>query len=101
MDHGMVKYYILSLIDNHASAVISETEKDITFVALKHIKSFNAFTNNAQDLICVDDNYSPFVRSKNELSAVFDDVEVTKDYWRVFEYFTGKKHKAVANNTEN
>jgi hypothetical protein len=94
-----IKFYILSNLHKHACAVIEETETTLTIQKLTIVETFCEFTNDIKEHIVDDGSYEVRTESKNDLSKVFEDVELTKNYWRVFEYLTGKKRKAVAINT--
>lgn len=99
----MYKYYVLSKKNNHALGVIEETEKTMTVQKLKVDKVFNAFTNDYQDEIIADTSFQQVnnaVLPKDDLSLRIEEVEITKDYWTVFEYLTGKKRKALSNKSE-
>ncbi len=96
-----VKFYVLSLLHSHALAVTNETETTLTIQKLKTISTINEFNWKTETIICVDETYQPRIEEKNDLSKVLHDVELTTDYWRVYEYMTGIKRKAVAESTES
>lgn len=92
------KYYIISKLHKHASAVIDETENTLTIQKLKVVDIFDEFTNDNKKQLVSDTDYPPSTESKNDLSKVFDSVELTKDYWKVYEALTGIKRIAVNAN---
>ena len=99
----MYKYYVMSKKNNHALGVLEETETTITVQKLKVEKVFDAFTNGYKDEIVADfsiEQVNNAVLPKDDLSFRIDEVEITKDYWTVFEYLTGRKRKAIANSSE-
>lgn len=99
----MYKYYVMSKQNNHALGVIEETETTMTVQKLKVDKVFDAFTNDYKDEIVPDFSMAQVNNAttpKDDLSFRIEEVEITKDYWIVFEYLTGRKRKAVANSSE-
>tara|TARA_R110000868_G_C10617726_1_gene741961 strand:- start:68 stop:352 length:285 start_codon:yes stop_codon:yes gene_type:complete len=93
----------MSKLENHAIGVIEETETTMTVQKLKVDKVFNAFTNDYKDEIVADfsmEQVNNAVLPKDDLSFRIEEVEITKDYWAVFEYLTGRKRKAVSNSSE-
>lgn len=94
-------YYVLSKLQHHASAVVYEDDTTLVIQKLKVGRIVHPFTNDWAEEILDDEAYEPRTESKSDLLKVFDDVELTKDYWRLYEYMTGRKRKAVAENTEN
>ncbi len=100
----MYKYYILSSKNHHALGVIDESETTMTVQKLKVDKVFNSFSNSFQDEIVPDysmEQVNNAILPKEDFAEQFDNVEITKDYWTVFEYLTGRKRSAVSTNTEN
>lgn len=95
------KYYILSNLHKHGSAVIEETETTVTIQKVIAVERDNDFSGSKETVIVPDPTHLPRTESKNDLSKVLDDVELTKDYWRVYEFLTGIKRKAVAQNSES
>jgi hypothetical protein len=98
------KYYILSKINTHVLGVLSETETTITVQKLKVEKIFDLFINDYKDEIVADfsmEQVNDAILPKDDLSFRIEEVEITKDYWVVFEYLTGKKRRAVSNSTES
>jgi len=94
----MYKFYVMSKINHHALGVIDENESTVTVQKLKVEKVFNKFSNSYNDEIVPDlsvQQINNAVLDKNDLSLRIEDVNITKDYWEVFEYLTGRKKKSV------
>src|SRR5262245_37972333 len=96
------KFFILSKIHKHASAVLEETDNTLTIQKLKVIEELNDFTNCIERVIVIDGDYQQRTEAKNDLTKVLSDVELTSNYWDVYEYLTGEKRKAInTNDTTN
>ncbi len=94
------KYYILSRLHRYASAVLEETETSLTIQKLKVVHTLDEFSGNMTSCVCLDETCPPTTESKNDLTKVLSDVELTGKYWTVYEFLTGEKRKAVAESTE-
>lgn len=89
------KYYILSKLHRHVSGVISETETHVTIQALTVKEQSDPFSQYPEKVLVADTTYQPRTESKDHLSRVFGDVELTKSHKTALEHLTGKNRAAV------
>ena len=81
---------------------VDDTNGVIKYDILHVVPVFNAFTGG------YDDNLVPYYESQTiecdaaKLTEEFENVEITKDYWKAWEYASGRKRKAInTNDTTN
>lgn len=91
------KYYVLDKNQN-AFGVIDESFGNVKYHALKIEKVFDQFQNKEIDTIV---RWGEERQQRiQKLQEAFTEIDITKDYWRVFEHMTGRKRKAVSNSSE-
>lgn len=89
------RYYILQKNNNSAFGVVDEIFGRITYHTLKLENVFDEFQNKEIETIVKGEEFEADI---NKLSKNFEEVEITKYYWVVFEHMTGRKRKAINTN---
>lgn len=90
------KYFILHKTNFHALGVTEESDTTITVRILTTHSTVKIKRHIIPSLI-----YAPRVVPKDDLSEIFDDVEITKSYDIAFKYLTGELPETVTESGQS
>jgi hypothetical protein len=95
------KYYILENKNQNVQGVISDDDGTIVYEDLMAKLVKNEFSGNDEFKLVTYTESPVRACDANELVEAFENVTITKDYWKALHHAGGSKRKAVSESTEN